>query len=49
LKEKNFSIEKKRVLSFGYGENFGVGCMLLEAGASHVTLVDKYATQLCTK
>lgn len=43
LKDKNFSIEKKHVLLFGYGGNFGVACLLLEAGASHVTLVDKYA------
>ena len=43
LKEKNLSIDKKRILLFGYGGNFGVGCLLLEAGASHVTLVDKYA------
>jgi hypothetical protein len=43
LKDKNFSIDKKRVLLFGYGGNFGVACLLLEAGASHVTLVDKYA------
>jgi hypothetical protein len=43
LKEKNFSIENKRVLLFGYGGNFGVACLLLEAGASHITLVDKYA------
>jgi len=43
LKTRNLSIENKRVLLFGYGGNFGVACLLLEAGASHITLVDKYA------
>jgi len=43
LKERNLSLDKKRVLLFGYGGNFGVGCLLLEAGASHIILVDKYA------
>ncbi len=43
LKERNLSIDNKRILLFGYGGNFGVSCLLLEAGASHVMLVDKYA------
>jgi len=37
------SFSGKRVLVFGYGGNFALGCMLLEAGAKHVMLCDKYA------
>ena len=37
------SFSGKRVLVFGYGGNFALGCMLLEAGAAHVLLCDKYA------
>jgi len=43
LNEKQISIKDKHCLLFGYGGNFAVGCMLLEQGAKHVTLLDKYA------
>lgn len=32
----------KRVMVFGYGDNFAVGCGLLRGGAAHVVLCDKY-------
>jgi len=34
----------KRILIFGYGGNFAVGCMILKAGAQHVILCDRYTT-----
>jgi hypothetical protein len=37
------SLAGKRALVFGYGGNFALGCMLLEAGARQVILSDKYA------
>jgi SAM-dependent methyltransferase len=37
------SLAGKRVLLFGYGGNFSLGCLLLEAGAAHVVLCDRYA------
>jgi hypothetical protein len=33
----------KRVMVFGYGDNFAVGCGLLRTGVTHVVLCDKYA------
>ncbi|MBN1147703.1 MAG: hypothetical protein JXA78_10645 [Anaerolineales bacterium] len=33
----------KRVMVFGYGGHFALGCALLQAGAGHVVLCDKYA------
>ncbi len=43
LQEQGISLAGKRVLVFGYGGNFAIGCGLLRAGAAHVTLVDAYA------
>jgi hypothetical protein len=43
LEPANFSLAGKRVMVFGYGGNFGVGCGLLRAGASHVVLCDRFA------
>jgi SAM-dependent methyltransferase len=36
-------LQGKRVLVFGYGGNFALGCMLLKQDAAHVVLCDKYA------
>ena len=43
LQARHESIQGRRVLVFGYGGRFDVGVGLLEAGASHVVLCDKYA------
>jgi len=43
LTENSFSLKDKKCLIFGYGGNFGLGCLLLEQGATHVILADKYA------
>jgi hypothetical protein len=37
-------IQGKRIMIFGYGGNFALGCMLLRNGAAHVILCDKYAS-----
>jgi hypothetical protein len=44
LQSRGESIKGKRVLVFGYGGRFDVGIGLLEAGASHVMLCEKYAS-----
>ncbi len=43
LNTRNDSLKGKRVLVFGYGGRFEMGIGLLEAGAGHVVLCDKYA------
>ena len=43
LSECGLSFQGKRVLVFGYGGRFDIGFGLLEAGAAHVILCDKYA------
>jgi len=43
LAEEGIGLEGKRVLVFGYGGAFAVGCALLEMGAAHVTLCEKDA------
>ncbi len=43
LAEEGIGLEGKRVLVFGYGGAFAVGCALLELGAAHVTLCEKDA------
>lgn len=43
LQDAGITIANKRVLIFGYGGYFAVGCKLLNQGASHVVLCDKYA------
>jgi 2-polyprenyl-3-methyl-5-hydroxy-6-metoxy-1,4-benzoquinol methylase len=43
LAEAGRSLAGQRILDFGYGGNFALACSLLQAGASHVTLLDKFA------
>jgi len=43
LASRGADLNGKRVMIFGYGGNFGIGCALLRAGAAHVVLCDKYA------
>ncbi len=43
MREIGVDIKNKRVLIFGYGGSFGVGAKLLDQGASHVILADKFA------
>jgi hypothetical protein len=43
LQARGQSIQGKRVLVFGYGGRFDVGIGLLQAGAGHVVLCEKYA------
>lgn len=43
LDELGCSLENKRVMVFGYGGSFAVGCALLQSGAQHVILCDPYA------
>jgi hypothetical protein len=42
LAARGLSMQGKRVLVFGYGGRFDIGVGLLEAGAAHVVLCDKY-------
>jgi Methyltransferase domain len=44
LAEHEESVVGKRLLLFGYGGSFGVACALLEAGAAHVVLCDRFAS-----
>ena len=43
LSERGLSFQGKRVLVFGYGGRFDIGFGLLNEGAGHVILCDKYA------
>ncbi len=43
LAEAGRSLAGQRLLDFGYGGNFALACSLLQAGAGHVTLLDKFA------
>ena len=43
LSKRGLSFKNKRVLVFGYGGRFDTGFGLLNEGASHVILCDKYA------
>lgn len=43
LEQAGTSLEGKRVMIFGYGGNFALGCLLLRQGAGHVVLCDKFA------
>ena len=43
LQARGETIKDKRVLVFGYGGRFDVGIGLLEAGAGHVVLCEKFA------
>jgi hypothetical protein len=36
-------VQGKRVMVFGYGGSFAIGCAFLDAGASHAVLVDRFA------
>lgn len=42
LAAAGYDLQGKRILIFGYGGSFAVGCHFLEAGAAHVILCDKY-------
>jgi hypothetical protein len=44
LDEINYPLKDKRCMVFGYGGRFAVGCGLLEGGASHVVLCDKFGS-----
>jgi len=48
LLANNLGVENQRVLIFGYGGNFSVGCRLLELGASHVILAERTGFQQST-
>ncbi|MCL4530365.1 MAG: hypothetical protein M1282_13240, partial [Chloroflexi bacterium] len=43
LNGRRQSFEGKRVLVFGYGGRFDIGIGLLESGAGHVVLFEKFA------
>lgn len=43
LEAAGFQLGGKRILVFGYGGNFAVGCGLLRSGARQVVLCDPYA------
>ena len=43
LKERDTTFNGKRVMVFGYGGRFDIGLGLLQAGAEHVILCDKFA------
>jgi len=43
LADSDRSFAGQRILNFGYGGNFALACSLLQLGASHVTLIDKFA------
>jgi len=43
LEASGYSMSGKRVLVFGYGGHFALGCMLLRQGAGQVVLCDRYA------
>ena len=43
LTESGEILAGQRIMVFGYGGRFDIGLGLLEAGAAHVVLVDKYA------
>jgi hypothetical protein len=43
LEQAGASLAGKRVMVFGYGGSFALGCLLLRQGAGHVVLCDKYA------
>lgn len=43
LHARGLSLAGRRVLVFGYGGRFDIGVQLLQSGAAHVVLCDKYA------
>ena len=43
LAQTGQSCDGKRIMVFGYGGNFAIGCMLIDVGAEHVVLSDKFA------
>ena len=43
LEQAGASLKDKRVMVFGYGGSFALGCLLLRQGAGHVVLCDKFA------
>lgn len=44
LERNGRSLKDKRILVFGYGGYYAIAAELLMAGASHVTLLDRFAT-----
>jgi SAM-dependent methyltransferase len=44
LVERGLSLKGRRVLVFGYGGRFDIGLGILQAGAAHVLLSDKFAS-----
>jgi hypothetical protein len=44
LADAGRSLSSQRILDFGYGGNFALACSLLQVGASHITLLDKFAS-----
>ena len=43
LEQAGTSLAGRRVMVFGYGGSFALGCLLLRQGAGHVVLCDKFA------
>jgi hypothetical protein len=43
LEQAGINLAGKRVMVFGYGGSFALGCLLLRQGASHIVLCDKFA------
>jgi len=43
LDELGISLTGKRIMQFGYGGSYAMGCHLLRRGAGHVVMCDKYA------
>lgn len=43
LQQAGIALTGKRILVFGYGGNFALGCLLLRQGAARVVLCDKFA------
>lgn len=43
LESDHHTLERKRILVFGYGGRFDIGVGLLNAGAAHVALCDRFA------
>jgi len=43
LEQAGTNLDGKRVMVFGYGGSFALGCLLLRQGAGHVVLCDKFA------
>ena len=49
LRQREFSLEGKRIMVFGYGGNYAIGCVFLQAGANQVVLCEKEGFQVDPK